>query len=98
MAKKIKTLNLTDLPGLSSLSDDFQQLNGLLQVVTITNCPKLKAADLEKIASAKGPLRKLHFSFTSLERVPASLLTSSADALQYLNLSNNKITELPDEV
>jgi Leucine-rich repeat (LRR) protein len=50
------------------------------------------------ISSAKGSIRKLHFSFTSLERVPTSLLTSNAESLQYLNLSNNKVIELPNEV
>jgi Leucine-rich repeat (LRR) protein len=39
---------------------------------------------------------QLDVSFNRIELVPATIVTAAA--LQYLNLSNNKLKELPDEI
>jgi Leucine-rich repeat (LRR) protein len=73
----------------------------VVQVVNVSNCPKLRGKDLEAIGvpqNGKGCIRKLTFIQSGLDSIPDSLFPAHATTLQYLNLSANNLSSLPSSL
>jgi len=88
-AKKLKHVTLSDCGRLDSLAD-FLVLSGTIQVVTVTNCPKLRSKDLETLSQlplneqqqqSSGTIRKLTFTLCGLESIPAGLFKNHGQSL-----------------
>ena len=72
-AAKLKQLNVQDCAKLENLEKNYLKVAELsLQVVNVTNCPKLGSKDLEIISNGVS-IRKLTFTSTSLDSIPPSI-------------------------
>jgi len=98
-ALKLKQLMIQDV----TVTDLAQFQNAakvaeVVQVVNVSNCPKLRGKDLEAVGvpqNGKGCIRKLTFIQSGLDSIPASLFPAHASTLQLLNLSGNSLLALP---
>jgi hypothetical protein len=87
-AKKLKHVTLSDCGRLDSLAD-FLVLSGSIQVVSVSNCPKLRSKDLETLSQlplneqqlSAGTIRKLTFTLCGLESIPVGLFKNHGQSL-----------------